>query len=217
MLAFVANATKALDDLFDLKEWIGITINLSKPILAGLAADEAASALAMIGASNQNILADESTQAALDRGISKMATSYNETTLDQLKNVLGEKLTQPGGTNLTELTEAVDGVYSYADEKRAAMIAKTESFRAANWANKEAWKASGVVKTVKWFTSGQANVCEFCQALDGKEIPIDQNFFDAGDVIGGIEGGVMTANYGDVEAPPIHPLCSCFIRPEAIE
>ena len=29
MLAFVANATKALDDLFDLKEWIGITINLA--------------------------------------------------------------------------------------------------------------------------------------------------------------------------------------------
>ena len=149
MLSFVANATKALDDLFDLKEWIGITINLATPILAGLTADEAASAFAMIGASNQNILADESTQAALDRGISKMATSYNETTLDQLKSVLGEKLTQPGGTNLTELTEAVDGVYSYADEKRAALIAKTESFRAANWANKEAWRASGVVKTIQ--------------------------------------------------------------------
>jgi HK97 family phage portal protein len=217
MLAFVANATKALDDLFDLKEWIGITINLSKPILVGLAADEAASALAMIGASNQNILADESTQAALDRGISKMATSYNETTLDQLKNVLGEKLTQPGGTNLTELTEAVDGVYSYADEKRAALIAKTESFRAANWANKEAWKASGVVQTVKWYTSEQDNVCEFCKAQEGKEIPIDQNFYEAGDVIGGVDGGVMTANYGDIEAPPIHPSCVCYLRPESIE
>jgi HK97 family phage portal protein len=216
MLAFVANATKALDDLFDLKEWIGITINLATPILAGLTADEAASAFAMIGKPSQNILADESTQMALNRGISKMATSYNETTLDQLKTVLGEKLTQPGGTNLAEHTQAVDGAYSHADEKRAALIAKTESFRAANWANKEAWRASGVVKTVKWFTSQQANVGQFCQALDGTEIPIDQNFFDAGDVIGGIEGGVMTADYGDVEAPPIHPLCACFLRPEEI-
>ena len=42
---------------------------------------------------------------ALDRGISKMARSYNETTLDQLKTVLGDKLTQQGGTNLTELTK----------------------------------------------------------------------------------------------------------------
>src|SRR3984885_10990347 len=177
MLSFVANATKALDDLFDLKEWIGITIDLATPILTSLSKDEAASAFAMIGASSQNILANESTQAALDRGISKMAKSYNETTLDQLKSVLGEKLTQPGGTNLTELTEAVDGVYSYADEKRAALIAKTESFRAANWANKEAWRASGVVQTVKWYTSEQDNVCEFCKAQEGKEIPIKDKFF----------------------------------------
>jgi HK97 family phage portal protein len=217
MLAFVANATKALDDLFDLKEWIGITINLATPILAGLTADEAASAFAMIGKPSQNILADESTQMALNRGISKMATSYNETTLDQLKTVLGEKLTQPGGTNLTELTEAVDGVYSYADEKRAALISKTESFRAANWANKEAWRASGVVQTVKWYTSEQDNVCDFCKAQEGKEIPIDQNFYEAGDPIGGDEGGVMTANYGDIECPPLHPLCNCYLRPESIE
>lgn len=31
---------------------------------------------------------------ALNRGNSKMATSYNETTLGQLKDGLGEKLTQ---------------------------------------------------------------------------------------------------------------------------
>jgi hypothetical protein len=38
---------------------------------------------------------------ALNRGNSKMATSYNETTLGQLKDGLGEKLTQrnkPHGT-----------------------------------------------------------------------------------------------------------------------
>ena len=163
----------------------------------------------MIGASNQNILADESTQAALNRGISKMATSYNETTLDQLKSVLGEKLTQPGGTNLTELTEAVDGVYSYADEKRAAMIAKTESFRAANWANKEAWRASGVVKTVRWYS-----------AEDDQGLPVlrgdgatgtdrhQRQFVNTGDKIKGIDGGFMTADYGDIEAPPIHPTVS---------
>jgi HK97 family phage portal protein len=216
-LAEATGVTKALDELFDVKEWIGITINLATPILAGLTADEAASAFAMIGASNQNILADETTQMALNRGISKMATSYNETTLEQLKNVLGEKLTQSGGTNLTELTEAVDGVYSYADEKRAALIAKTESFRAANWANKEAWRASGVVRTVKWYSAEDGKVCQFCQAQDGKEIPIDQNFYEAGDPIGGSEGGVMIANYGDIECPPLHPDCRCYIRPESVE
>jgi hypothetical protein len=104
----------------------------------------------MIGADHEDILADASVRAAVDRSVSLMAQSYNETTLDNLKQVLGEKLSQPGGTNLDELTNAVDGVYSFADERRAGLIAKTESFRSANYANLQAWQTSGVVKTVKW-------------------------------------------------------------------
>jgi HK97 family phage portal protein len=207
---------KALGELFDLKEWIGITVDLVTPILAALAKDEATAALAMIGADHQDIFADTSTRAALERGISKMATSYNETTLDQLKKVLNEKLDQSGGTNLGELTNAVEGVYSYADERRAGLIAKTESFRAANWANKEAWKASGVVKTVQWYTAEDDKVCEYCEALDGKEIDINENFYNSGDTIVGQNGGTTTADYGDVEAPPIHPDCRCYIRPQGI-
>jgi hypothetical protein len=139
-------------------------------------------------------------------------------TIIELCAITGQrrKLTQEGGTNLTELTQAVDGVYSYADERRAALIAKTESFRAANLANKDAWRLSGVVKTVKWFTSEQDNVCQYCLALEGTEIPIDQNFFDIGDTVKGVDGGFMTLDYSDVEAPPIHPSCACFIRPENI-
>ncbi len=208
---------KALGELFDTKEWIGITIDLVTPILASLTRDEASAALAMIGADHHDILADDARREALDRGISNMARSYNETTLEQLKNVLSEKLNQPEGTSLAELTDAVDGVYSFADERRAGLIAKTESFRAANLANKDAWRLSGVVKSVKWYTSELPNVCQFCQALDGKEIPIDDNFFNLGDTVKGVNGGFMTLDYSDVEAPPIHPDCACFIRPEQID
>jgi HK97 family phage portal protein len=208
---------KALGDLFDVKEWIGITIDLATPILMSLTRDEATAALAMIGAEHQDILADESVQQALDRGISKMATSYNETTLSQLKDVLSEKLTQSGGTNLDELTAAVDGVYSYADERRAGLIAKTESFRAANYANKAAWQASGVVKTVLWYTAEDDKVCQWCAAMEEKgPIDINDNFANSGDSILGTAGGIMTADYGDIEAPPCHPDCRCYLRPSDI-
>jgi hypothetical protein len=60
-----------LGELFDPKEWIGITIDLATPILTSLAKDEATAALAMIGAQHQDILAKESTRAALVRGIPK--------------------------------------------------------------------------------------------------------------------------------------------------
>src|SRR6202034_3317577 len=106
--------------------------------------------------------ADTGVQNALQQGISKMARSYTETTLDQLKTVLSEKMSQPGGTNLGELTNAVDGVYSFADDRRAGLIAKTESYRAANFANLQAWQASGVVQTVKWYTAEDDNVCPEC-------------------------------------------------------
>jgi hypothetical protein len=96
------------------------------------------------------------------------------------------------------------------------MIAKTESFRAANFANKEAWKQSGVVKTLKWYTAEDGSVCQFCSALDDTVIGIDDNFYDEGSTIAGKEGGTMRANYGDVGAPPLHPDCRCYVRPEDI-
>jgi SPP1 gp7 family putative phage head morphogenesis protein len=194
--------TKAVGELFNTDEWIAITIDLATPILTTLAKDEATAALQMIGAGQRDILADEGTQAALERGIAKMAKSYNETTLEQLKNVIGEKLTQSGGTSLTELTEAVDGVYSFADERRAGLIAKTESFRAANWANREAWVQSGVVKSLKWYTAEDDRVCAFCQELDGQEVGIEDKFF--------------TDTYTNGETPPRHPDCRCYIRPKEI-
>jgi len=216
---------KALGELFDPQEWIGITIDLATPILTRLAKDEATAALAMIGAQHQDILADESTRAALDRGIAKMARSYNETTLAQLKNTLTEKLNQTGGTSLAELTNAVEGVYSFADERRAGLIAKTESFRAANWANKVAWQQSGVVQTVRWYTSEQDNVCEYCQAMADKgAVDINDNFADAGDKIMGTDGGVMMLTMETLKRRQLirraivicalliflHPDCRCY-------
>lgn len=198
-----AKAQKALGDLFDVKEWIGITIDLVTPIITTLAKDEATAAFAMIGAQSQNILSDEETRKALDQGIAKMARSYNETTLAQLKEKLAEKLTQPGGTNLRELTETVEGVYSFADERRAGLIAKTESFRAANWANREAWAQSGVVKSLKWWTAEDDHVCVLCQALDGVEVGMEDKFFND--------------TYTDGTVPPRHPDCRCYIRPQLID
>lgn len=194
--------TKALGDLFDPAQWMSITIELVTPILRSLARDEATAALAMVGAKHQDILANQSIEDALDRGIAKMARSYNETTLDQLKEKLGEKLNQPGGTNLSELRDTVDGVYSFADERRAGLIAKTESFRAANWANVEAWRESGVVTELRWYTAEDDRVCDECAGLDNQVVGIDEKFF--------------TDTYADAGIPPRHPDCRCYLRPETV-
>ena len=89
----------------------------------------------------------------------------------------------------------------------------------ANGALKTAWQQSGVVKTLKWYTAENATVCPFCQAMDGKIISVDDNFFDNGESLTVGEGDnaqTMSLDYGDVETPPLHPRCRCFVRPEDV-
>jgi SPP1 gp7 family putative phage head morphogenesis protein len=146
-----------------------------------------------------------------------MAKSYQETVLSQLEKTINEGL--DAGQSLPELSKAVAEVYGGADDYSAERVAKTEAFRTSNMALKETWKASGVVKTLRWYTSEKANVCPFCMAMDGKVISVDSTFLDGGESVSVGEGDdsqTYTADYGDVGAPPLHPQCSCFVRPEDV-
>ena len=169
----------------------------------------------MIGAQHQDILADESVQAALEQGISKMARSYNETTLSQLKTVLNEKLTQPGGTNLAELTKAVDGVYSFADERRAGLIAKTESFRAANFANKDAWRRAASSRPsigTQPRTTKSASSALPWTARKSTSTTISTMLATRSRQSGGKNDGGLWRH----RSAAFHPDCRCYIRPEDI-
>ena len=66
-----------------------------------------------------------------------------------------------------------------------------------------------------WYTAKDGEVCEFCQEQDGKIIPVDNNFYNQGDTVSAGDNS-MTLDYGDVEAPPLHVNCRCYIRPEDV-
>jgi hypothetical protein len=56
--------------------------------------------------------------------------------------------------------------------------------------------------------------------MNGKVISVESNFLDEGQTLTTGEGDsaqTMTVDYGDVGAPPLHPNCSCFARPEDVE
>jgi hypothetical protein len=112
----------------------------------------------------------------------------------------------------------VSEIYDWSDTWRADRVAKTEAFRTTNASLKAAWQQSGVVKTIKWYVSSK-EPCPFCQAMDGKTISIDDNFFDNGESLTVGEGDsaqTMSFDYGDVGAPPLHPQCQCVARPEDV-
>lgn len=212
-----AAINKAIDpaDLFDMKNWISITVDATLPILENLFEHQARSAGDEIG---KPFDFTDTTRAAVKAGVEKMAESYQKTT----REVLTEKIDAglQSGAPLADIAKTVEDIYEWSDNARAPMVAKTESFRAANDALKTAWKESGVVKTVKWYTASK-DPCPFCSSLDGKTIGIDDNFFNAGDSLTAMDadGGEhhMTMSYGDVGVPPLHPNCACFIRPESVQ
>jgi hypothetical protein len=209
---------KAIDpaDLFDIKNWISITTDALTPVMETLFEHQALAAVAEIGKPELNPFND-TTRAAVHASVQMMSESYNQTTLAALESHINDGLT--AGESLADITKRVEQVYEWSDESRAAAVARTESFRTANSALKSAWQQSGVVKTVKWYTSEKDTVCAYCQAMDGKSIPIDDDFFKNGASLTVGEGDsaqTMSLDYGDVGAPPLHTNCQCMIRPDEI-
>lgn len=212
------HATKAVDPekLFNLDEWISITTNALTPRLEGLYESEAKAALVAIGKPDFEPFS-ETAKTALRASIAKLSTTYQTTVRNNLERDLNDGLSQ--GQPLSDLSKSVAEVYGAADDYGAERLAKTEAFRTSNTALKTAWQQSGVVKTVRWYTSEKANVCPFCEQMDGKIVSVDSNFMDSGQTLSVGEGDdvkTYTADYGNVGAPPLHPNCSCFVRPEDI-
>jgi HK97 family phage portal protein len=213
-----AAIAKAIDPskLFDLDNWISITTDAMTPIMESLFVDQGKAAALEIGKPDIDPLT-ETAKRVLHDSIAKMSKSYNETIRAALEKNINQGLAE--GQSLADISKGVKEVYEGADDYGAERIAKTEAFRTANMSLKSTWQQSGVVKTIKWYTSEKGNVCPYCQAMDGKVISIESNFLDEGQTLSIGEGDdtqTMTADYGDVGAPPLHPNCSCFARPEDV-
>lgn len=202
------------DSLFELDGWVGSLVDAANPILLDLFKKEGLEAAKLLGRDDIDVLTPE-TKKALEKAIELMAKSYNETTLATLKSKLEEGLQE--GMDQQQLKNVVKDIYEFSNERRALMVARTETFRVANGATHTAWKDSGVVKTYKWYTAVDDRVCEFCDPMMGEVVGIDDSFFGKGETITGRDGGEMTFDYGSGEYPPLHPECRCYIRPESIE
>ena len=218
VIANLPNVAKAIDvtKLFDLDKWISITTDAFTPIIENLFETEGKAAAEEIGKPELNPISDAAAKEALHDSIAKMSESYNKTTLATLESKINDGLA--AGDSLADITTNVKEIYEWSDTWRAERLSKTEAFRTTNAALKSAWQQSGVVKTIKWYTTS-TEPCDFCQQMNGKVIGIDQNFFNNGDSLTVGEGDnakTMSLDYGDVGAPPLHPNCACIARPETV-
>jgi len=202
-----------VSELMDEERFVKATIDLETPLMLELYKEEAAAAGALIGLEFENYLTEE-IKDAIVRSVELMANSYSDTTREKLIETLKEA--QLEGDSFVDLKDKILAIKDFNNVVRAEMVARTETFRVANRATREAWKTSGVVKTIKWFTASDERVCQYCAPLHNKVVDIDEAFFAKGDTHVGAEGGVLNLDYDDVDNPPIHPRCRCYIKPDEI-
>ena len=121
----------------------------------------------------------------------QLATGITETTRGQVGQVIGDWIAsgEPMPQLATRLREQA-GI-----QRRAEMIASTETTRAFTEGNRIAWAESGVVEREGWETADDERVCPICFPLSGK-----QNQKIGEDFPGGYR-------------PPAHVACRCWAVP----
>ena len=141
------------------------------------------------------------------------ARQVNGTTLSRLKREI--EIGINNGESMSQLRERIRSLFSRWVEEaelevtRALTIGRTEAVKMANFASNYVYMKSGVVGEKIWITVKDDRTCPFCASMDGKRIGVSESFFSAGDKLK-VGSGELTFS-SDVDAPPIHPHCRCFL------
>jgi HK97 family phage portal protein len=111
--------------------------------------------------------------------------------------------------DFTEVVNALELKLAEWLEKRAARMAKRQTTEGNGAFSKFAYIAGGVV-SLRWVTAGSAT-CPFCKKLNGRSVLGSETFLQAGTALESDEGKLRVSR--NVNHPPAHPGCDCFISP----
>lgn len=134
-----------------------------------------------------------------------VALSYSEDTNRAIKDILEQGETE--GWTYEEIRSNLDGLMD-TNYWRVERLTRTERHRAEQYGSWDAMKAlaaeSGVEIVKIWHINpASVNVCEDCKALDGKRLPIDEDFGEF--------------PVGANEVADRHPQCLCYLTYEIVE
>lgn len=121
----------------------------------------------------------------------KIVKGIDEVTNERIKRVLADNV----DANEAVISRKIRDMFEDMEVSRAKMIARTETFKAVNFATEEAYKQSDVVIAKEFYTAEDERVCPDCEGLDGKQFDIGEDVFNG------------------VDNPPIHPDCRCGLTP----
>ncbi len=102
----------------------------------------------------------------------------------------------PGDVGRAAAEKAIQALFDAWAKTRPGTIADDQVYRAKVSAQIGAAEQRGDVTTVYWVTAGDEKVCPICQSLDGTSAPL---------------GGAFHMVAGDIEGPPAHVNCRCWL------
>lgn len=152
---------------------------------------------------------DETQVKRYRKYLTGVAKGYSEDTEKHIKEVLKDGIenklpAQEVKKNLANIMNT--------DEWRVKRLALTETNRAGNtgsiYAMEQVQKEAKVKINKVWVAQGGA--CEYCRALDGKSVGVDEVFVEKDGEIEGADGGKMKNTFGHMDVPTAHPNCSCY-------
>ena len=189
-----------------------IMLRISDPILQEAILKEGNLASAILGLDPILTGTDELSRKFLDKHLVRLGKSTTDTTTDSINRIVEEWNAQEENS-FNDLKLSLSEYLG--DSKRAEVIARTEVANAAGFAQAQTYKEAGAIGK-KWITA-RDEVCEFCQAMEEEFSDavqdINRNFFNKGDRLVGLDGGIMTVDWESIDAPPLHPNCRCDIVP----
>jgi len=142
-------------------------------ILAALVADRGEEALADLALELEMAFNAQRTSGWVKANAQRVLAQTSETTREAVREAMAQGMSL--NESLAQIVERVRALPAF-DNARAALIARTESTGAYNYASREAWAQSGVVMKQEWLSSRDSAVRDTHAEADGQVVGIFENF-----------------------------------------
>lgn len=206
---------KKISFSFDESNETGVFIDVFKPLIVEFIKNHGEDAFDLLGLEGFNVNSADIVSFLKKDGL-KFAKEVNAVTKDKILKAISDGT--EAGEGIIQIKDRVKEVFTEAKDSRAFAIARTESSRASNFGITEGYRQSKVVKGKEWVTAFDERTCDYCLAMNGKIVNLENNFFDEGDDFKprGTDKP-MDLDYADVGEPPLHANCRCTTIPVLID
>lgn len=105
-----------------------------------------------------------------------------------------------------------DAIEKIINETYADVLAGNEAENAERYGKLDAAirlaRENNIRGYKKWVTAHDDRVCEFCRAMDGKTVPLEEPFAEEGDLISAKDKSYVV-DFGNLDTPDAHNRCRC--------